>query len=81
MTVKWHVQHRIHKLYLESCSHAWTRWGREFTQWQNASEMEPLGAQLYRMEHLYDEAVAEVVARHTYDEHECPTLKGTPANI
>ena len=27
-----HVQHRIHELYLESCSHAWTRWRRERTK-------------------------------------------------
>ena len=26
------------------------------------------------MEHLYDGAVAQVVARHTYDEDDCPTL-------
>ena len=46
------VQHRIHALYLESCSHAWTRRRRYFTKRQNAFDMELMGAHWYRMEPL-----------------------------
>ena len=66
-----HVQDRIHKLYLESCSHAWTQWKREVTRRQNASDTKLMWAHWYRMEHLYGEAVVRVVTRHTYDENVC----------
>ena len=76
-----HVQHRIHELYLGSCSYAWTRWRREFTKRQNGPDTKLIRAHWYRMEHLYDEAVARVVARHTCGGNGCPTLTGTPSNI
>ena len=70
-----------HKLYLESRSHAWARWRREFTKRQNASGTKLMRAHRYRMEHLYNEAVARVVARHTYDENNCRTLTETPSHM
>ena len=73
--------HLIHELYLEPRSCAWTRWRREFTKRQNVSDTKLTRAHWYRMEHLYDEAVARVVARHTYDESDGSTLTGTPSNI
>ena len=74
------VQHGIHELHLESCSHAWAQWRREFTKRQNASDTKLMRAHWYRMEHLSDEAAARVVARHTYDANDCLTLTGTPSH-
>ena len=53
----------------------------EFTNRQTASDTELMRAHWYQMEHLYDKAVAWVVARHTYDENVCLTLTGTPSNM
>ena len=76
-----HVQHRIHELYLESCSDAWARWRREFTRRQNTSDTKLVGAHWYRLRRLYAEAAAWVVARHTYDANDCLTLTGTPSHM
>ena len=53
----------------------------EFTNRQTASDTELMRAHWYQMEHLYDKAVAWVVARHTYDENDCLTLTGTPSHM
>ena len=45
----------------------------------NASSL-IVGAHWYRLRHLYDEAAARVVARHTYDANDCLTLTGTPSH-
>ena len=73
-----HVQHRIH---LESCRRAWARRRREFTRRQNASDTILRRGHWYRMEHLYDEAVARVVARHTYDGNDRLTPTAIPPHM
>ena len=75
------VQHRVHELYLESCSNAWARWRRKFTRRQNASDTKLFGAHWYQLRHLYAEAAARVVACHTYDANDCLTLTGTPSHM
>ena len=67
------VQHRVHELYLESCSDASAQWRSEFTRRQNA--------EWYQLRHLYAEAAARVAALHTYDANDCLTLTGTPSHM
>ena len=65
-----HAQHRIHKLYLKSCSYAWKRWRWKFTEQKQVVRVRDtklMRAHWYPMENLYDEAVARVGARHTYE--------------
>ena len=44
-------------------------------------DTEVLRAHDTRVKRLYDEAVARVVARYTYDAHDCLTLTGTPSGM
>ena len=76
-----HVQYRIHEFYWKSCSYAWRRW-----RWKFREEKQGVGTKLLRshyrwLERLYHEAAARVMARCTYDGHDCLTLTGTPSGV
>ena len=76
-----HVEYRIHQLYLKSCSHTWRRWRWKSTEQKQTVDTELLRSHCRWLERLYDEAKATVMARHTYDEHDCLTLTGTPSGM
>ena len=76
-----HVQHRIHEFYLESRSCAWKRWRWKFTEQKRIVDTKLLRAHWHRLERLYDQVAARVMARYTYDGHDCLTLTGTPSGM
>ena len=77
-----HVEYRIHELYLQSCRYTWRRWRWRYTAGRQIVDAEVLRAHDTRVKRLYDEAVARVVARYTYDAHDCClTLTGTPSGM
>ena len=54
-----------------------SQWGA--IEQQNAADTKLIRLHWVRLEHIFDEAVARVVARHTCDAHDCLTLTGTPS--
>ena len=70
------AEYRIHQLYLTSCSNTWRQWRWTFTEQKQIVDTELLGSHYRWLERLYDEAKATVMARYTYDEHDCLTLTG-----
>ena len=62
-------------------STVWSQWRRKFTKQQNAADTKLIQLYRYQLEHIFDEAVARVVARHTYDAHDSFTLTGTPSRM
>ena len=71
-----HVEHKIHQLYLKSCSYTRRRWRWKFPEQKQIVDTELLRCHYRWLERLYDEAKATVMARYTYDEHDCLTLTG-----
>ena len=76
-----HVEYRIHQLCLKSCSHTWRRWRWRFTEQKQIVDTELLGSHYRWLERLRDEAKAAVMARYTYDEHDCLTLTGSNSGM